>query len=197
MADYFLPSTSGNIITTRIEGVKEATEALKQLEFAARRRVVSAAVRAANAVIVKEARHLAPVGKTGQLKKQIRGTVKMDRVSGVVRGEIKSSPTKKQRKPGVRFASKYAHMVIAGTKPHSIQKGAGGPMLQLPTGFYARLWHPGAKPRPFMEQAASTAFQAAVNAFGFKFDEALAKEIEKVKHLGATRQALATIAARF
>lgn len=194
---YFKANDPGSRVTVHIEGVEGALEVLKQLEFAARRRVVSAAVRASNAVVVKEAKSLAPVGKTGKLKKQIRGTVKMQPASGIVYGTIRSGATKAMRKKGVKSAARYAHLVIGGTKPHSIQKGDEGAMLALPGGYYTRLNHPGAKPRPFMEQAANQVFQAAINAFGFKLDEALAKEIEKVKHLGATRQAMAAIAARF
>jgi len=197
MADYFTSNAPGSVVSVHVEGVREAVEVLKKLEFAARRRVVSAAVRAANAVIVKTARSLAPVGKTGLLKKQIRGSVKFQPGSGVVWGDIRSHATKAQRKRGGPNAGKYAHLVIGGTRPHSIEKGATGAMLALPSGFYSRVMHPGARPRPFMDQAANAAFREAINAFGWKMDQALAKEIEKVKQLGATRQALDVIRARF
>lgn len=185
MSDYFLSNDPGSKVEVRIDGVAAAVEVLKTLEFAIRRRVVSAAVRAANAVIVREARQLAPVGATGLLKKQMRGTVKMQRASGIVYGTIRSGATKAMRKKGVKTAARYAHLVIGGTKPHSIQQGDQGPMLALPGGWYTRLWHPGAKPRPFMEQAANMAFQQAINAFEFKMDEALAKEIAKARKSGA------------
>ena len=51
MGDYFTSAPSS--IRVHIEGAAEAIEALKQLEYNARRRVVSAATRASNAVLVK------------------------------------------------------------------------------------------------------------------------------------------------
>jgi acyl-phosphate glycerol 3-phosphate acyltransferase len=66
---------------------------------------VSSATRAANAVIVKKAKALAPVGKTGKLKKQIRGTVKMQAASGIVSGTVRSGATKAQRGKGVATAA--------------------------------------------------------------------------------------------
>ncbi|NLX57284.1 MAG: hypothetical protein GXY58_19415 [Planctomycetaceae bacterium] len=177
---YSRHSGGTSTITTRIVGADAAIKALQQLEFAARRRVVLAAVRASNAVIVREARSRAPVGKSGELKRQIRGTVKMDQISGDVRGESKSRATKRQRDSGVRFASRYAHMVIGGTKPHEITRRDGG-SLATPQGYYQRIQHPGAKPRPFMEQAADAAFQTAINAFGIKFGMAFLREAEKAR----------------
>lgn len=189
---YSSYTASPSAITTRIIGADTAIKALQQLEFAARRRVVSAAVRASNTVIVREARSRAPVGKTGELKRQIRGTVKMDQATGIVRGEIKSRATKRQRDSGVRFASKYAHLVIGGTKPHDIQRKDGG-SLATPQGYYQRVQHPGAKPRPFMEQAADAVFQQAINAFGVKFDIAFLKEVEKVRTMGALTQSFQAV----
>ena len=173
-------STEHAKITLHLEGATTAHEGLTKLEYAARRRVVSAAVRAANSVVVKKARELCPVGKTGQLKKQLHGTVKQDRVSGTVYGYVRSSATKRQRKKGIVTAARYAHLVIGGTKPHSIEKGDELAMLKLPGGFYTRVNHPGAKPRPFMERAADAVFHDAIFAFAAKFDERLAVERAKV-----------------
>lgn len=182
-------------VQVRIEGATVADKTLRDIEFAARRRVVSAAVRAGNAVIIREARNLAPV-RTGNLRRQIRGTVKMDRVSGRVYGYVRARATKAQRTKGVQSAARYAHLVVAGTKPHEIPARPRGAM-QLPGGFFTRVMHPGARPRPFMEQAASNVFSDAVRAFDFKFSERLIVEINKARAKNAAAGQLAAIKARF
>ena len=183
------PTTSK--VSIHIEGATTAVQSLKELEFAARRRVVSAAVRASNAVIVREAKKLAPED-TGLLKRSIRGSVKMDRASGRVYGSIRakrSSAQKKKAKEGDKNPARYAHLVIGGTKPHSIQKGDETAMLALPGGWFTRVWHPGIKPRPFMEQAASNAFQEAISDFSEKFEEKLVAECTKIYRANQAKEA--------
>lgn len=187
-------------VSIHLEGATVAVESLKELEFAVRRRVVSAAVRASNAEIVREARKLAPVA-TGLLAKSIRGTVKMDRASGRVYGYVRakrSAGQSKKAKEGDKNPARYAHLVIGGTKPHSIQKGDKSEMLALPGGWYTRVWHPGIKPRPFMEQAASNVFPHAVRAFELKLEERLIVETTKIyKANQAKAAAVNAIAERF
>lgn len=196
MGSWFGSTPSGSRVTTHIVGADQAVEALKKLEFAARRRVVTSATRASNAVLVRAAREMSPVGKTGQLKKQIRGTVKFDRITGTVSGTIRSHATKKQSAKGIRTAARYAHLVIGGTRPHEIT--ASGDGLKTPAGFYRRINHPGAKPRPFMEEAANQYFQQAINAFGFQLDVALSREVAKLRQAGQAKAALvAAVAERF
>lgn len=194
MANPFYRSNDpGSQLEVRIDGADWAVEMLKQMEFAIRRRCLSAAIRAANAVMVKEARQRAPVGKTGMLKKQIRQGVKMYRDSGIVYGYIKSGARKKERKKGAETASRYAHLVMGGTNPHSIQKGDQAEMLKLPGGWYTKVQHPGAKPNPFMEEAAKASFKAAINAFESKLEERINVEQQK---LSASKSAAAATASQ-
>jgi HK97 gp10 family phage protein len=195
---YGRESSATSKVSIHIEGATTAVQSLKELEFNARRRVVSAAVRASNAVIVREAKKLAPTD-TGLLQRSIRGTVKMDRVSGRVYGYVRakrSAGQKKKAKEGDKNPARYAHLVIGGTKAHEIKRDKGG--LAIGTGFYTRVWHPGIKPRPFMEQAASNAFQEAISDFSEKFQEALTKETTKIYNANRAKvAALSAIAERF
>ena len=193
---YYTAPSPGRV-AVHIEGADFAVEALKQVEFAVRRRVLSAAVRAANAVVVREAKLLAPTGATGMLKKQIRGTVKFDPRGGLITGHVRSAATKKQRGKGIHNAARYAHLVIGGTKPHVIQRAEDGPALATPSGFYTRIQHPGSKPRPFMEQAADKCFREAVAHFESKLEERLNIEVQKIARQQTAAAALAAIGERF
>lgn len=189
-------------IDIRIEGVARAVANLRSLEYNTRRRVVSAAVRAANAVVVKEARAQAP-RRRGALAASIRGSLKLDRSTGTLVGAIAFKSTKAQKRKG--WDAFYAHMVIGGTKPHQIprshkvarlrkEKYGGGKDMRYAANrgtiarryavfggrVYSRVQHPGIKPNPFMERTADTSFTAAVAAFQTKFSEAMEAEIAKL-----------------
>lgn len=192
------PTSTSSKVSIHLEGATTAVESLKELEFAVRRRVVSAAVRASNAEIIREAKSLAPTD-TGLLRRSIRGTVKMDRSSGRVYGYVRakrSAAQKKKAKEGDKDPARYAHLVIGGTKPHEIKSDKRG--LAIGTGFYTRVWHPGIKPQPFMEQAASNVFPHAVRAFEMKLEERLIVETTKIRKATAAKaSALAAIGERF
>lgn len=192
---YGRESPHSATVSIHIEGATVAVQSLKDLEFAARRRVVSAAVRASNRAIVAEAKKLAPVG-TGLLRKQIRGTVQMDRSSGRVYGYVRARASTAQKTKGVTNAARYVHLVVGGAKAHAIERKDKN--LAVGTGFFTRVWHPGIKPRPFMEQAASAAFGQAISDFSEKFEEALVKETTKIYNANrAKAAAFAAIGARF
>ena len=165
-----------NQVTTTITGIRASNEALRQLEFAARRRVVSAAIRAGASVVQDAARQRAPVGLTGNLRRQLRTSVKMDRSTGTVSATIAGRATKANKAKGQ--VAWYTRLVIGGTKPHMIRPVlAGG--LSIGDGVYGSALHPGAKPNPFMEQAADSVAAAAVQAFDARFFEKMEEEIAR------------------
>jgi HK97 gp10 family phage protein len=165
------------VVSINVRGIEQALANLRTLEFAARRRVVSAAVRAANAVVVKAAKLHAP-RRTGAMADSIRGSLKLDRMTGTVVGSIKFKSSKAQKKKG-RDAY-YAHMVIGGTRPHEIPKFEkryavfGGRV-------FSRVQHPGIKPNPFMERVAESSFKPAVAAFEKRFATGMETEISKLR----------------
>ena len=190
-------------VDIRIEGASRAIANLKNLEYNARRRAVSAGVRAANAVVVKAARAAAP-RRTGALAASIRGSLKLDKATGTLVGTVHFRSTKAQKKKGKDAF--YAHMVIGGTKPHEIpsryQKGrmrkakyGGGKDMRYAANrgamkrcyavfggrVFSRVSHPGAKPNPLMERVASSAFTPAVAAFETKFSAAMQAEVAKLR----------------
>lgn len=161
-------------MSVRVEGLEQAQTALKRLEYNARRRVVSAGVRAANAEAVKRARSAAPVDQ-GNLRRQIRASVRIDRKSGKVIGRVRPKATKTEKGKGHSKAAAYLHLVIRGTKPH----GIGGPVV-IGGQIVSRVQHPGARPNPFMDRAAQAAFTPSVAAFTRKFREKMEAETKKV-----------------
>ena len=190
-------------VDIRIEGVSRAVANLDTLEYNARRRVVSAAVRAANAVVVRAARVNAPK-RSGALSASIRGSLKLDRSTGSLIGTVAFKSTKAQKRKG-RDAF-YAHMVIGGTKLHQIPKahavarmrkekyGGGADMRYAANRgtrtrryaafeghVFSRVQHPGIKPNPFMERAAEASFSAAVAAFTAKFGGRMEAETSKLR----------------
>jgi HK97 gp10 family phage protein len=169
-------------VSVKVTGVGQAVTNLKTLEYNARRRVVSAAVRAANAVVVRTAKTHAP-RKTGTLASSIRGSLKLERSTGSVVGTVTFKSTKAQKEKG-RDAW-YAHIVIGGSKPHVIPRQGrnkkGARRYAVIAGQpYSRAKHPGTKPNPFMERAAEAAFTPAVSAFERRFSEAMETEIRKL-----------------
>lgn len=168
-----------NEITVRLEGADTANKILRHLEFKIQRRVVTAAVRAGMAEVRKEARARAPVD-TGQLQRQLGVSVSMDRVSGKVSGKLRAKRFKGQKKKGAAAAGRYVHLVVAGTRPHEIKPSAAAALV-VGGSPYTRVDHPGAKPRPFLDEAARAAFPHAVRAFTFKLDERIAVEAAKAR----------------
>jgi HK97 gp10 family phage protein len=164
----------------RLEGANMANDVLQTIEMKARRRVVTAAVRAGCKEIVKEARARCPVDK-GDLRRQIRTTsVKTNKVTGQVTGTVKPKQTKSHKKKGQARAGRYLHFVTAGTKPHDITPKR---MIALKVGgqIVSRVEHPGARAQPFMDRAIKAAWVSATRAFDFKFDERMIKETMKAR----------------
>lgn len=173
-------------VRINVSGIGEAIAKLKTLEYNARRRAVSAAVRAGNAVIVRAAKAAAP-RRSGALAASIRGTTKLDRKTGTLIGSVTFKSTKSQKKKGLD--AYYAHMVIGGTKPHDIprvskrrgQNGKAKRQYVVIDGHpYSRAKHPGQRPNPFMDHVADSSFSEVVHAFEARFAEAMDAEMAKV-----------------
>lgn len=164
----------------RLEGASTANRILKDLEFKVRRRIVTAAVRAGCRELIKEVRARCPVDR-GHLKKQFRTSVKMQRATGQVIGKVKPKPTKGQRAKGQGHAGRYLHFVVGGTKPHQIPKPGRQAVMLVGGQPYSRIDHPGARPRPFMDEAARFGMPHAMRAFTLKMDERMRKELLKIR----------------
>jgi len=176
-------------VGVRIEGAEKTRKVLAHLDMAARRRVVSAAVRAGNKVLITTARRLAPVD-TGNLRRQISGSVKNDRTTGTVTGLVRAKRTKAMLKKRSSNAARYLHLVTGGTRPHLIPD-ATAPIkrdgtekrnaLVTPFGYVSRIEHPGTRPQPFMDAAANVAYRPALSAFEKQFAEKMRAETAKVR----------------
>ncbi len=167
-------------ITLDVHGAASAEKALRDLEHAARRRVVTAATRAGLGEFRKAARSRAP-SRTGQLRKQlVTRSVKLDKTTGTVTGKVGAKRSKAQARKGASSAGRYLHLVVGSTRPHTI-RAARGSALGLPGGPRASVEHPGTVGRPSIDQASQAAFAAAMAAFSKKLRERLAVEVAKVR----------------
>jgi HK97 gp10 family phage protein len=157
-------------VTVKLEGVQQAVAALTRIERSARRRAVSAGVRAGNKILRTRARSEAPA-KTGALRKSINASVNMDQATGTVIGTIYAGKaTKAMTKRGQ--TAYYAHMVHGGTRPHAINRRVkiGGTYTYVSQ-------HPGARPNPFMERAMTASAQQAIAAFTTAFGAKVEEEV--------------------
>lgn len=125
----------GGVVVT---GVKELDDLLRQMPIELNHRILGAANTAAAKPLVDAAQSMAPIGRTGNLKKSI-GAVK---ISQRVAGEIGVVHVGPRRKGG--YKGFHGHLVEFGTGPRP------------PGGWYARF--PNAGPtvmpkKPFMKPA--------------------------------------------
>jgi HK97 gp10 family phage protein len=159
-------------VTVEVQGIAAAVRSLERIEYAARRRVVTAAVRAASKEVIQEAKQNAPV-RTGMLRKQLRASIKLDRRTGNVYATVRARASAAQKaKKNVAW---YIGLVVGGTKPHSI-KPKLKKSLAIGNQPVEQVEHPGAKANPFVEKAATDAFSRAVTAFERTFAERLDTE---------------------
>ena len=163
----------------RIDGLQETKRMLAKLEQKARRRVVTSAVRAGNREVIKTARAEAPVD-TGTLKRQIRQTIKMDRMRGIVRGTVKPKRTKSQRKKGQGAQGRVLHIIVGGARPHVIRPKKAN-ALAFGGGAVKEVQHPGHKGNPFMDRAFRVSHARATRAFSKAFREKMDSEIQKAR----------------
>ena len=147
-----------DVLSFRIDGLRELDTALRELHSKIAAKWVNAALLAGVKPIRTAARGDVPV-KTGALQKSIR----------VTRGKAKDDNRrdyyviagKRVKGGGGTF---YAHFVERGTKPHDIFSSKGKMMFF--GGSYAfHVKHPGATAKPYLEPAFLQQHAAALNAF--------------------------------
>lgn len=158
-----------------VEGLQEALNALSRLDRKARRRVLTKAIRAGAKEQRKVARSEAP-SDTGQLRKQLRTSVKRDRTKGSVTATLKLKRTKGQREKGVKDRQSVLRFIVEGTPPHKIP----GPVRIGTRGtVVSNVDHPGAMANPFMDRAVRRSQSAAIKMFQKTFGPALEAEARK------------------
>lgn len=164
-------------VTAKVEGIQVAIRRLAELDKKARRRIVSTAARSGLRELVKVTRSHVPV-RSGALRASMYvSSVKLDRMSGTVSGEVRSGKQTKSMKRKGQDAY-YAHMVHGGVRPHVIKPKRARAMT-IGSRFAMRVQHPGHKANPFMERAASSGFSQAIKAFQDAFAKKLSEELAK------------------
>jgi len=142
------------------------------------RKVFTDAMKAAGRPIASEMRKLAPVGKTGELKRSI--TVRVYRVAntatgkGNVHARVRIGPSARKGKIGGR----YAHLVELGTKAgkrvsrkREFRVFGQGKEVEV-----SSINHPGSRPQPFIRTAFDNKYQKANK----KIREKLLKEFNAI-----------------
>ena len=189
---------AGLAIRTSVDGVDHLVQQLQGLNRTLRNRVSRRIAVAASKAVATAAKSFAPRG-TGTLQRSqgvvIRtyGGVNHRRFVGVIgarSGYLKGRGFKLAQRETDRGkrnigAAVYQHLVIGGTRPHFLNKGARlirkskvstgrvirvGEALRMSTGVIGkRKMHPGARPNPFLQRALqaskSQAFDAAKREF--------------------------------
>lgn len=140
--------------SVQVKGLSDLQKALDTLPAKLQANVMRGALRAAGKPIAEAARSAAPVAE-GDLAASIRIATRVK--SGTVIGRVVAGGKGSSK----RGAAYHAHLVEYGTRPHIIE--AKPPNKMLAIGF-ARVEHPGARPKPFMRPALDTAHGTALAA---------------------------------
>ena len=163
----------------RIEILDDPLKRITALKAGAKNQILRKAVRAAAKPVRMAAKRLAPTD-TGVLAASISVRIGTSKKKGTIYAVIgpRRGVSKKRRRGEILAGrpTKYAHLVEFGTRPHSLKSGdklARRTQAGQQTGG-ARM-HPGAKAKPFLENAYR---QTAANA---KEDmrRTIAEEVEK------------------
>lgn len=136
-----------------LKGFDEIKRTLALLPERLQKNYLRGGVRAALAVLAKEARREAPVA-SGQLRRSIRTSTRAF-YSGRVTGKVNVA--------GPR--ARHAHLVEFGTKPHRIIARTAKALAIGPGVLVKEVQHPGAKARPYMGSAVARKSGAAHDAF--------------------------------
>jgi len=140
--------------------------------------IFTKAMRAAGRPIASEMKKLAPMGKTGELKRSI--TVRVYRVAhggsgtGKVHARVRIGPSARKG----RIGGRYAHLVELGTKAGTrisrkkeFRIFGEGAIKEV-----SRIDHPGSRPQPFIR----TAFDNKYEKANKKIREKLLKEFDAI-----------------
>lgn len=150
-----------------VDGFDEIVKFLKTFPDKVERRILRGGLRKAAMVIKQQAQSIAPTGETGVLKRAIAVRVGRKPIAQVY---IKSGGK------SVKHDGWYQHLVIKGTKAHSLFPGANrlrGKLQNKP--FH----HGGSKGNPFMDKAKESANSNAVKAMAQYMADAIKKEVYK------------------
>ena len=120
------------------------------------------------------------MGKTGELKSR-SGAVKLDRYGYRVRQCAVQSDQETNAKRACATPGNMSTWFWAGRNRIRSNERQTDQCYPWAANFYTRIEHPGAKPRPFMEQAADASFHMAVRAFESKLEERINVEQNKLK----------------
>jgi HK97 gp10 family phage protein len=151
-------------VSWKINGLRELSEQLKTMPDKLLKTAIRGAVGAGAKVIRDEARSRVH-NITGDLSQGIRFTTSVNLAQGTGVSKVFVSVKK----------AWYGRLVEFGTKPHLI-KSKKGNALKLHGGkLVMQVHHPGAKPKPFMEPAAATKYQAAIDAITNRLKAAFLK----------------------
>lgn len=177
----------------KLVGIETAKLNLRTLDSKLRRKVVRSSTREAAKIAVKAAQRTAPM-RTGAMRRSIKITgTRFDGKLGAVSAYVGSKGTKSlaskfgghfyekkitrgKRKGKYRVGSAfYHHMVVRGTKPHTIR----GPS-SLHGKWYSNIKHPGARPNNFYARAAAMSFNETVREFSQDFGKKAAAEAARL-----------------
>lgn len=137
-----------------LRGFNEIKRTLALLPERLQRNYLRGGVRAALAVLAKEARQQAPAD-TGELKRSIRTSTRAFYGGRLLTGKVKVSGRR----------ARHAHLVEFGTRPHRIAVRTARVLAVGPGVFAKEVQHPGAKARPYMGTAVERKSSAAHDAF--------------------------------
>jgi len=154
-------------MSTSIDGFDNIVKFLKKFPDRVEKRILKGGLRKAAMVIKNKAQSLSPIGETGTLKKAIAVRVGRKPIAQVY---IKSGGK------SVKHDGWYQHLVIKGTKAHSLFPGANrlrGKLQNKP--FH----HGGSKGNPFLDKAKQAANTEAVKAMAQYMADAIKKEVYK------------------
>lgn len=164
--------SKGIRVKAEIKGLEELAKFVKELPKRVPKKANKAAVNVGATPIVKTARRLAPT-ESNLLKRSITKKVKSYSsgnavaIIGANKANVGSFKGKK------RVPANYWHLVIGGTKPHTITPTKGR--------FAGRaIEHPGAKPNDFFPQAIESSKSATAKAMRDKYAEVVDKEARKL-----------------
>lgn len=142
-------------LNIKLQGFDVLKQRLSALPERLRRNIMRGGIRAAAAVIRGVARNLAPLGRTGNLRRSIQVSTRAFR-DGRIEGKVTA---------GGKLAY-YANIVEAGARAHQISVTRAAKALNLGGRVLVKkVQHPGFQGRRFMERAANQSEAAASDAF--------------------------------
>ena len=152
-------------IEIKLTVFRELEQKLTQLPLRVAKNILARTVYAGAAIVRNEARSKCPV-RTGALRKSIR--IRRRKVS---RGDFMVVY-------GVGPTVYYGHLVEYGTKAHWIKPRVKRD-LAIGQNVRAKVYHPGATPRPYLRPALDSNKDRIISAMRDKLNEGISREFAK------------------